>query len=172
MGGYGSGQRYGYVKRLVEDGYTFSISTIQENVKVIDLNGGKHFGSISCSIGGERKANMIYVIQKEDILEVEVSYTITDKLTQDRKVIEYPIRIETTNPNFGGKRYWFLCPLIVDGNPCLNHVGKLYLPPGSQYFGCRKCHDLTYTSCRESHKWDSMFRGMGMDPSVQKWLYK
>ena len=62
---------------------------------------------------------MIYVIQKEDILEVEVSYTITDKLTQDRKVIEYPIRIETTNPNFGGKRYWFLCPLIVDGNPCL-----------------------------------------------------
>jgi hypothetical protein len=34
----------------------------------------------------------------------------------------------------------------------VRQAGRLYLPSGSRYFGCRACHDLTYTSCRESHK--------------------
>ena len=29
-------------------------------------------------------------------------------------------------------------------------MGKLYLPPGGRYFGCRHCHDLTYRSRQES----------------------
>ena len=28
-------------------------------------------------------------------------------------------------------------------------MGKLYLPPGARYFGCRRCHELTYRSCQE-----------------------
>ena len=31
-------------------------------------------------------------------------------------------------------------------------MAKLYLPPGSRYFGCRRCHRLTYTSCQEHDK--------------------
>jgi len=31
-------------------------------------------------------------------------------------------------------------------------VGKLYLPPGGKYFGCRHCYNLTYKSCQESDK--------------------
>jgi hypothetical protein len=31
-------------------------------------------------------------------------------------------------------------------------VGKLYLPPHCRYFGCRHCHDLTYTSCQQHDK--------------------
>jgi hypothetical protein len=34
----------------------------------------------------------------------------------------------------------------------------LYLPPRARYFGCRHCHDLTYTSCQESHKYDGVYR--------------
>jgi hypothetical protein len=33
-------------------------------------------------------------------------------------------------------------------------VGKLYLPPGGKFFGCRQCYDLTYESCQRSHKYD------------------
>ena len=29
---------------------------------------------------------------------------------------------------------------------CGARVKKLYLPPGTRYFGCRRCHDLTYES--------------------------
>jgi hypothetical protein len=47
--------------------------------------------------------------------------------------------------------WWFRCPLVVAGVPCRGRCRKLYLPPGARYFGCRRCHQLTYTSCRESH---------------------
>src|SRR5436309_2544304 len=45
---------------------------------------------------------------------------------------------------------------------------ELYLPPQGRYFGCRRCHDLTYTSCQESHKCDRprrmLARDTGYDP--------
>ena len=37
-------------------------------------------------------------------------------------------------------------------------MGKLYLPPGGRYYGCRHCHELTYTSCQESRKYDGLWR--------------
>jgi hypothetical protein len=40
----------------------------------------------------------------------------------------------------------------VNGRPCQRRVGKLYLPPGGRYYGCRHCHALTYTSCQEHDK--------------------
>jgi hypothetical protein len=36
-------------------------------------------------------------------------------------------------------------------------VGKLYLPPGGSYYGCRHCHRLTYTSSQESGKYNGLF---------------
>ncbi|MHC5156034.1 MAG: hypothetical protein ACYSO3_07945, partial [Planctomycetota bacterium] len=64
------------------------------------------------------------------------------------------IQITTTPCYYGGERYWFLCPAAVDGVLCEDRVGKLYLPPGAQVFGCRQCHGLTYESCQQSHKYD------------------
>jgi hypothetical protein len=34
----------------------------------------------------------------------------------------------------------------------------LYLPPHGRDFACRLCHDLAYTSSRESRKYDSLYR--------------
>ena len=44
------------------------------------------------------------------------------------------------------------------GRSCGRRVGKLYLPPGGRYYGCRYCHELTYTSCQESHKYGGLLR--------------
>lgn len=71
-----------------------------------------------------------------------------------RVKVKQPIFVQTTKPNFGGVRYWLTCTLMANGQCCGRRVGKLYLPPGSDYFGCRHCHDLTYRSCRESHEVD------------------
>ena len=65
--------------------------------------------------------------------------------------IEIPIRLEMTRPNFGGLRWWFRCPLFLDGEPCNRRASKLYLPPEGRYFGCRRCHQLTYRSSQEAH---------------------
>ena len=62
--------------------------------------------------------------------------------------IEYGVQVTSTPCRFGGQRYWFLCPVVRQGIRCGQRVSKLYLPVGRGMFGCRKCHNLTYTSCR------------------------
>jgi hypothetical protein len=66
--------------------------------------------------------------------------------------VDYRVWLAATRPRFGGRRWWFLCPLSRDGRQCGRRVGKLSLPPGGRYFGCRHCYDLTYTSAQEHDK--------------------
>ena len=64
----------------------------------------------------------------------------------------YDIDLENMAQPFGGLRWYFSCPTEDrDGQLCGRRVSKLYLPPGGKVFGCRYCHDLTYTSCQTSH---------------------
>src|SRR6185369_10508511 len=62
------------------------------------------------------------------------------------------VRLVTTQPNYGGVRWWFVCPLTTRGQACNRRVMKLYLPPNGHYFGCRHCYDLTYRSRQQSDK--------------------
>lgn len=57
----------------------------------------------------------------------------------------------TLQPN-GGFRYSFRC----SKQGCTTKNRKLYLPPGKHFFRCRKCYNLTYRSCNESHKDDAL----------------
>jgi hypothetical protein len=71
--------------------------------------------------------------------------------------LDLRITLVTTRPNFGGLRFWFICPLNVGGRRCQRRVAKLFLPPGGKYFGCRHCHDLSYTSSQEAHIFDDLW---------------
>ncbi len=75
---------------------------------------------------------------------LHLSYTFKD----DNSSVDYRVGLATTRPHFGGLRWWFLCPLTVNGRACRRRVAKLYLPPSGRYFGCRHCYDLTYASVR------------------------
>ncbi len=61
---------------------------------------------------------------------IELIYT--HNKTED---IRYKVFIETTTPNYGGIRYWFICP------KCHKRVTFLY---GGKYFLCRTCQNLCY----------------------------
>jgi hypothetical protein len=63
--------------------------------------------------------------------------------------VNYRVDLTATRPRFGGLCWWFVCPLVVGGLGCDRRVGKLYLPPGGRYYGCRHCYGLTYTSCQQ-----------------------
>lgn len=78
-----------------------------------------------------------------------------------------PVRLQATPTHFGGERWWFTCLLIVNGVACDGRAGKLYLPPGAKYFGCRKCHGLTYRSCQEAHQEKRLFANIGR---MEDWL--
>jgi hypothetical protein len=79
-------------------------------------------------------------------------YTVSDNGVQSRILREYQVQTATTPCRFGGRRYWFVCPLVRKGVPCLRRVRKLFLPPGAVFFGCRRCYNLTYRSAQEHDK--------------------
>ncbi len=62
---------------------------------------------------------------------------------------DYTVDLASTRANYGGLRWWFLCPVIMAGRACGRRVRKLYLAPGRRYFACWRCCDLCYTSQRE-----------------------
>lgn len=91
---------------------------------------------------------------------------------RDSEDVRIPVRLQTTPTQFGGERWWFTCPLIVGGVACNRRAGKLYLPPGAKYFGCRTCHGLTYRSCQEAHQAERLFgrlgAELGFDPEIAR----
>ena len=58
--------------------------------------------------------------------------------------VDCMVRLVTTRPNYGGRRWWFLCPL--NGRRAV----KLYLPTRGRLFGSREAYGLTYAFCQAS----------------------
>lgn len=61
--------------------------------------------------------------------------------------LEYDVELVTTPCNYGGVRYWFICPASRSGIPCRRRIAVLYAT--GPYFACRKCNDLAYQSQQE-----------------------
>ena len=59
------------------------------------------------------------------------------------QAMEYPVRLEWTPCNFGGRRAWFVCP----AQGCGRRVAVLF---GGSIFACRHCHKLAYQCQRET----------------------
>lgn len=69
--------------------------------------------------------------------------------TASEEDFSYDVRLDWDECRFGGKRYWFICPLIVGGRRCGRRCAMLYA--AGRYFGCRKCHDLAYSTQQVSY---------------------
>ena len=66
------------------------------------------------------------------------------------------IRIYGKPQPYGKCRYYFIC-----GN-CHTLRSKLY---AGTFFYCRKCYNLTYQSCNDSHQFDRLSGLIGMTPA-------
>jgi hypothetical protein len=172
MGGPGSGNYFHW--------WRSSKKTPVEECRSLDANrwtregilkAGVHHSGLRCWFRDaqrtERTSSIGYEVNTlADPPWLRLHYTFTER----QEHVDYQFELSATQPRFGGLRWWFICPLVVNGRPCSHRVGKLYLPPGGRYFGCRHCHRLTYTSCQESHKYDSLYRhvarNLGCSPEV------
>lgn len=171
MGGSGSGNRYhwhrGDKKTTVEDCLT--IDANRWSKEGILKAGVAQYGSWRWTYRSGNGFSVNYEVRTEEMEcpRVRLSYSWTWQSVNEPQSADYTVCLTTTRPRFGGLRWWFVCPLIVQGQPCERRVAKLHLPPHARYFGCRTCHDLTYTSCQESHKEDILARFLartsGMD---------
>lgn len=155
MGGSGSTRwNSSWKKTTVEECKVLPISIMKEGIQYVEKYQRAYSGSVSWSCGGEKRGSISYLIYFEyQNLQVNLSYRMIDS----GEGIDCKVALNSTQLYWGTKRWWFVCPLVRNGIQCNQLVGKLYLPPGRKYFGCRHCYDLTYTSCQETHYYDSFY---------------
>ncbi len=108
------------------------------------LTGGPKTGEVNWTSGGVDTGNSVGIEVSNQEGYLRIYYTQTDRHTQEKKKFDYKIPLTTTLCNYGGKRYWFICPWFKNGNYCGKRVGTLY--KDGDYFACRHCYNLTYSS--------------------------
>jgi len=150
-----------------------------EECLFLDLASSRWYDSINCpwqecgtgwiTVSGEKLGRIHYTILKDaDGMAIHIPRQFTPLCSTLRHLEDSVIPFTCTRPHLGGKRHWFLCPIKRNGERCGRRVGRLYLPPGANTFGCRHCYDLTYTStqthdqrkcdlARYPGAWDSAF---------------
>lgn len=120
-------------------------------------------------IGGEHKSSVgieVSLFNGKNYLRIH--YTQTDRDTDEKKDFDYKIPLTTTPCRYGGKRYWFICPWYKRGVYCGKRVGTLY--KDGDYFACRHCYELTYSSQKENRRYKlfGLFNVLALDKKIEE----
>jgi hypothetical protein len=149
MGAYGSGNHGG--RPALEAGRALDLYWLLRQGLA---RPGRSAGSVSWtnSRTGRETASLGYEAQIGKIGgSVRLRYTITSPWTGKRTAYDQRIGLVTTPQPFGGRRWWWLCPLSGD------LVARLHMPAGGGPFASRRAHRLAYRSQREG-PWDRALR--------------
>ena len=99
----------------------------------------------------------------EEKTYIELAYTNTSRWSGEKEDMKYNVELTTTPCNYGGKRYWFMCPLSKNGQYCGRRVGVIYSI--GKWFGCRHCGDIAYTAQMNG----GLFRGSSVSiPDIER----
>jgi hypothetical protein len=96
---------------------------------------------------------------------LRLQYAIDDYWIGKTHQVDDKILLVSTQPSFGGLRWWFLCPRLH------RRVRKLYLPLGVRHFRSRQAYGLAYASQRETaydramRRAQKLWRRLGGDPA-------
>ena len=127
------------------------------------FDGGVRSGGLSWSRSGQKTGSIGFCVSIMDTGDyLRLYYSQTSNETGEKKDVDYKVNLAWTPCHFGGRRWWFICPLVVNGKGCGRRVGVLYLGNG-KYFGCRHCYNLTYKSSKESHQFDRLYGTLAIE---------
>lgn len=142
MGGIGSGNYGG--RPTVEASLSLDLYDLMR--KNLLGAGCSRAGSFSWSrSGGPSIASVRYAARLGDEAGLlNLIYVSTDNATGERREHDYLISLETSEQPFGGRRWWFVCP--VTGK----RVNKLHMPGGNARFASQAAHRLAYATQRQS----------------------
>lgn len=140
MGGYGSGQRYG--RPTADESRRIDLGWMIR--KRLAVPGEYRSGTLSWTRGDNPAGTIGFTcdLRDPDSAALVLHYTITDNASGEARDFKHRIALSTTQPHYGGKRWWMHCP--VNGR----RVGKLYMPPGAETFASRTAWRLGYQSQR------------------------
>ncbi|HEX8914159.1 MAG TPA: hypothetical protein VF796_17555 [Humisphaera sp.] len=160
MGGPGSGYRLDK-KTTVEDCIVLSAAAM---TRIGLLRANLHrAGSVTWTntVTGEKVSAIGF---DPNVWDEHGSARLHYTRTRTGDQVDYRVQVTSTPLPWGGRRWWFGCPLVAGGGAaCGRRCGKLYLPPGARYFGCRRCYELTYESSQEAHKNDRWAAELGRE---------
>ena len=94
---------------------------------------------------------------------VELIYTNTNYQSGEETDMRYKVPLVITPCNYGGRRYWFLCPLSSHEMPCKKRVAVMY--GVGKWFGCRHCANVAY---RAQFEGGDLRVGSNTEQKVQK----
>ena len=120
--------------------------------------GGTNTGTITWG-DGENKSSIRYSVSinnqgtASEIDYIRLQYIYTSRSTGEKSNMDFKIPLVTTPCNYGGVRYWFICPLIKSKQYCGRRIGVVYSV--GKWFGCRYCGEIAYNSQTKSGR----FRG-------------
>ncbi len=136
MGGIGSGRRSQCGKNTTDNYRSLDVRRLQRDGL---LTPGNIFGWEWYS--NKEKVASIIIQTNADRLILKYQHQSEGGPWQPR---EYPVLVEWTGCNFGGRRAWFHCPL----QGCGRRVALLYVGHAG-VLACRHCHKLVYACQRE-----------------------
>ncbi len=147
MGGYGSGRRSD--RGTVDAAIRLNINRlVRDRLLVLDAHKSGILRWIRQSDGRELASCRFSFDTTHELMTVKLHYTYNGS-----EEISPTIRLTTIPMHFGGRRLYFICPR------CGRRTWYLYL---RRLVRCRKCHNLTYQSCRDSHKFDAFYAQMAI----------
>lgn len=118
------------------------------------LENGWRYGGIKWSYGmsgNESSIGFTVNIGGDEGDNIRLQYTHTSRETGEKESMDYRVQLTTTPCTYGGKRYWFICPLSKNGQYCGRRVGVLFSI--GKWFGCRHCGDIAYAAQMKGGKW-------------------
>jgi hypothetical protein len=134
MGGYGSG-RYGG-RPTAEASLRIDLAWMLRTGRAKE--GAWFAGSLNWTWGDRPAGSIGYEAIMHQPGEERLELAYTRGKGDDAERVKQTVRLCFTRPNYGGKRWWMICPYRGI------RVGKLYLPPGGDRFASRQAWRLGY----------------------------
>jgi hypothetical protein len=169
VGGYGSGRHSGTATAEGTASYVIVASML--------TRAGQGVTGVARFDGGSFWVAMRVDISDPSDAFVELTHETRDEREGDR-IVRDRIRLVSTVPTYGGRRWWFQCPRTGRRTP------KLFLPNGGWHFRSRQAYGLGYACQREERadrfrrraaKLNRQLGGEGWDtwetpPDKPKWM--
>ncbi len=162
MGGFGSGRYSGRptanMSKRIDIAWMIRVGWA--------VPGRQTSGILRWSVGDEPTGSISYVADMTDPAASELRLSYTRGEGANRENVTQTVRLTSTEPNYGGRRWWMICPYRG------NRVGKLYMPNGGDRFAGRRAWRLGYNSQRVAHSdrpFEKLFRLQRKLGSEQGW---
>lgn len=174
MGSALSGRRNG--KSLVENCLTLDLARLMRLGPICEGIVGQ--GVLDWSIDGQRIGTAHFRLDLRDAAAARLvmAFGVADGARKPRCVSQ-AIRLDFTVPNFGGRRWWLICPMTGERVRCL------HLPAGGDRFASRQALGLGYRVERLGHfdrTFEKLFRlqrrlggaGWAIEPKRRKGMWQ